>query len=356
MSTKIFSKRNIEDFLITTIASGEGISWNGSAFIPNSFVTVSGGHMTGILDMRDNAIININYIDFDLDNGIEQAEGRMVWNDDEGTINLGLKGGFVNLQLGFEQLIRGKNVTGTGTTDGRPARVSDVSGNRPEFSFSEADVPASAGSIGLFTEDIGNNANGYVTTFGLVRDLDTSGTPVSETWNDNDRLYVSNIEGQLTNVMPSGTERIIFIGKVINANPSEGIIFVSPINVSYLPELSGVTITSVVDNDVLTYESSTGLWVNKQSSIKNTTRVTTTYTILVTDEIIFANTDSAGYIISLPVGIDGQTFKIINSGTSGKTLTVSPNGAEKLLGANTNFNLSDQESLLLTFEPVEGWA
>lgn len=89
--------------------------------------------------------------------------------------------------------------------------------------------------------------------------------------------------------------------------------------------------------------------------IKNTTRITTTYTILITDQVVFANTDSAGYIITLPAGAEGRTFKIINSGSSGNTLTLAPSGSEHLIGANANFILADGETLIISFNGTDGW-
>ena len=62
--------------------------------------------------MQDNPITDIGYLDFNLTNGVAQAEGRAVWNPDEGTVNLGLAGGVVNLQIGQEMLFRAKNESG----------------------------------------------------------------------------------------------------------------------------------------------------------------------------------------------------------------------------------------------------
>lgn len=89
--------------------------------------------------------------------------------------------------------------------------------------------------------------------------------------------------------------------------------------------------------------------------IRNTTRVTGTYTILVTDDLIFANTDAAAYTATLPVGVEGQTFEIVNSGSSSKNLTIAPNGAEHLLGVNSSFLLTDAERLSLTYNATDGW-
>lgn len=89
--------------------------------------------------------------------------------------------------------------------------------------------------------------------------------------------------------------------------------------------------------------------------IKTVTRVTTTYTILVTDSVVFGNTDSAGFTATLPAGVSGQTLKVVNSGSSGNNLTVAPDGSDDLLGANSSFTLFDGESLDITFDSTDGW-
>ncbi len=89
--------------------------------------------------------------------------------------------------------------------------------------------------------------------------------------------------------------------------------------------------------------------------IKTVTRQTTTYTILVTDSVVFGNTDSAGFTVTLPAGVSGQTFKVINSGSSGNILTVTPDGSEDLLGVNSSFSLFDGEALDITFDSTDGW-
>ncbi len=89
--------------------------------------------------------------------------------------------------------------------------------------------------------------------------------------------------------------------------------------------------------------------------IKTVTRKTTTYVILVTDSVIFGNTDGGAWTATLPAGVSGQTYRIINSGSSGNILTVTPNGSEHLLGVNSSFNLFDAEALDLTYDATDGW-
>jgi len=89
--------------------------------------------------------------------------------------------------------------------------------------------------------------------------------------------------------------------------------------------------------------------------IVNTTRATTTDTIDTGDHVYFGNTDSAAFTVTLPAGAEGLTYKIINSGSSGNNLDIAPNGSDDLIGANSNFVLSDGESLVISFNATDGW-
>ena len=106
-------------------------------------------------------------------------------------------------------------------------------------------------------------------------------------------------------------------------------------------------------NQALMFTDDAG--VDWQLNSRGTTRATTTYTILVTDDVVFGNTDGAAWTATLPVGSEGQTFKIINAGSSGNTLTLAPNGAEHLIGVNSNFLLLDGETLEITYNATDGW-
>jgi len=88
--------------------------------------------------------------------------------------------------------------------------------------------------------------------------------------------------------------------------------------------------------------------------VRNTTRVITTYTVLATDETIYCNTDGGAFTVTLPAGILGTTYRIINVGSASNDVTLSPNGAEKVNGASSEL-IRDSESLELTFETTEGW-
>lgn len=95
---------------------------------------------------------------------------------------------------------------------------------------------------------------------------------------------------------------------------------------------------------------------SKSGRIKKTTRVTASpYTVLVSDHIIFVDTDGGNITVNLPAGVNGTNYRIIACGSSGNVLTLVPNGAELLFGANFNITLFDGQSYDLVYETTEGW-
>jgi len=91
--------------------------------------------------------------------------------------------------------------------------------------------------------------------------------------------------------------------------------------------------------------------------VNRTTRVTTTATLDVNDEIVYANTDGGAYTITLPVGVEGTHYKIINTGISGYDLAIAPDGMEQIWknGAGISVVLSDGDILNLHYNAMEGW-
>lgn len=90
----------------------------------------------------------------------------------------------------------------------------------------------------------------------------------------------------------------------------------------------------------------------------NTTRLTSgdsPYDVLYTDHEIFCDTDGGAITVNLPAGIDGTNLRIINCGSSGNDVTVTPDGSELLKGANSSQTISDGNTLIITYETTEGW-
>ncbi len=70
---------------------------------------------------------------------------------------------------------------------------------------------------------------------------------------------------------------------------------------------------------------------------------------------VFVDTDSANVTITLPAGVAGTEYRIVNVGTSTNNVAITPDGSENLIGANSNFTLSDAESLIIVWDDTKGW-
>ena len=194
----------------------------------------------------------------------------MRWNDQDGTADLGLKGGNVTLQVGQEQVTRVVNKTGVNLLEAnyQAVRVDGAQGNRLKVALAQANNDAnSADTLGLVTETINDNQEGFVTVSGLVRNINTTGSIQTETWLDGDVLYLSGtVAGQITNVKPTAPIHTVIMGYVVRAHATQGQIYVKVDNGYELDELHNVAIVTPLNDQVLQYETATSLWKNKTIS------------------------------------------------------------------------------------------
>jgi hypothetical protein len=206
---------------------------------------------------------------------IPTTPGTLSWNDSDGTADLILKGGNVTLQLGQEELVRVVNKTGAtlNEADFRAVRIRSVAeggaqGQRLAVMLAQANNDAnSATTIGLVTETILNNQEGFINTSGNVNKINTTGAKSfggTETWVDGDVLYLSPIHaGYLTNVKPQAPDHTIIVGWVVYAHAVNGKIFVKVDNGYELDELHNVKITNPLLDDFLMYDTTLNVWKNK---------------------------------------------------------------------------------------------
>jgi hypothetical protein len=117
----------------------------------------------------------------------------------------------------------------------------------------------SSKTLGLLMQSLSNNGFGQVITEGLLGGLNTSsatqGDPVWLGTNGNLIYGLAN--------KPEAPNHLVFIGIVTRVNGSNGEIFVKVQNGFELEELHNVKIANKLNNEILTYEQSTGLWKNK---------------------------------------------------------------------------------------------
>lgn len=167
---------------------------------------------------------------FNDQNDIDPAKGVMRWNASDATIDIGMEYGVIQ-QVGEEIYARVGNQTGStipnGTVVGFAGAISDALLVAPYLADGSSPTLY---ILGVMTHDLPDSGEkGYCTTWGFVRDLDTTGTPVSETWAAGDILYASPTNvGKFTKVKPTAPDNVIPIAAVITVNATTGVIFVRP--------------------------------------------------------------------------------------------------------------------------------
>lgn len=166
-------------------------------------------------------------IQFTPQTSVEYSEGLIYYDADDNTLVVYNDEADVSLNVGEEMYKRVRNNSGSLITDGTPAYISGAVGQLSTIAETDADASATSLFVGLATHDIENNSNGYITTYGIVRGLDTDGSPYSESWSDGDQIYISTTAGELTNVRPSSAF-VVCIGHVDYAHTSSGRLQVHP--------------------------------------------------------------------------------------------------------------------------------
>lgn len=211
------------------------------------------------MDMLTADTMFVGHIDFDTTHVPEgPTEGRLEWNDDDGTLNLGMPGGDVTLQLGQELIVRVRNSSGVDILNGQVVKNVGSSGNRPTIELASANSAETPTQYGMATENILDGNNGYVCLLGSVRGIDTSA------WAEGTSLYLSDdplSAGTLVSGTPSAPNHRAWIGVVTNSHASEGSVYIKPevpMNIHNLSDVNGTTPDST--NKYLVWQDGSGYW------------------------------------------------------------------------------------------------
>jgi hypothetical protein len=152
-----------------------------------------------------------------------------------------------------------RNTSGATLTKGTVVYINGANGNKPTVAKALATGDStSAQTFGIIQSDLANNSNGYVVCVGDIVGIDTSGIT------EGTQLYLSSTTaGAYTTTKQLAPAHLVYIGVVTRSHPTQGQIEVKIQNGYELDEIHDVAISSVANNQVLVYESSTSLWKNK---------------------------------------------------------------------------------------------
>lgn len=255
----------IDDTVADLIQDGTGITWAYNDTLRTLTPTITIATADGGAQA--------DYFQFNVNAAEASAVGKLKWNTTDGTMDIGLMGGQVVLQVGQEQVARVLNNSGSILTEAgyQAVKISSAQGQRLAVTLAQANNEAnSTDTLGLVTENIANNQEGFVTTSGLIRQIDTTGDLQSEVWVDGDTLYLSpTVPGGVTKVKPTAPQQTVIVGFVVYAHKTQGKIFVKVDNGYELDELHNVKITSVANDNILQYNSSLGVWENVAGTTTN---------------------------------------------------------------------------------------
>lgn len=206
---------------------------------------------------------DFDYIDFNTLYTPTQQEGRVHWDADYGTLDVDLEGNNINLKVGLDNLYYIKNQSGSTINKGTVVRASGTLGSSSrilgDLMIADNTIPHYF-TLGIAGENILNGDDGYVYEFGLVRQIDTTGTPYGETWADGDILYVSpTTAGGLTKVKPTEPNLKIQVAIVIDAD-ANGSIFVRPSLGAKFEDLHNVETSGATNGDLIAYNTTGGYW------------------------------------------------------------------------------------------------
>ena len=221
-----------------------------------------------------------------------------------------------------------------GLTKGTVVYIGGATGNRPYVLKADADLEStSSKTFGILAENIAANGDGLCAVEGVLTGLDLR---TSNGWADGDQLWLSQTAGEFTKTVPAEPAHAVFIGTITRAHPELGTIVVQIQNGYELNEIHGVLLDNPpADGDVLTYETSSGLWKNKPASGGGGIEV---LSISTTDTAVTnATTDTHSYTIGAgKLDTNGDTIRATWAGqttfSGADTLTIGLRFADTALG------------------------
>jgi len=238
------------------------------------------------------------------------AVGKLFWDDGDGVLSNGLKGGNVTLQIGTQEFARVYNDSGTTLTKGQVVYISGSQGNRVAVKLARADVEATSfGTIGLVAETMTSGAEGFIIVSGALYKLNTTGLVAGST------VYLSpTTAGAVTTTKPQAPDQLVVVGWVERVDNTVGSIYVKVDNGYELEELHDVQITSPQSGNVLIYDATTtptGVW--KNANLTDGTGITITEGA---GSVTIANAGVTALSAGTGISVSGSTGSVTVTNTA----------------------------------------
>lgn len=215
-------------------------------------------------DTGDLAAVNSIALDT-TPSGSLSAQGQMMWNSDEETIDVLLNS--FTMHTGEHVLYHVKNSTGSTISKGVPVMFSGTDGASGKLLIQPWNGSGpSTYFLGLTAEQLLDTEEGFVVAFGKLRGIQTNGANYGETWVNGQIIYASTTTGYLTKTQPAAPNPHIQVCAVVNAHANNGTLFIRPTLGSNIKDDEGVTITTLSSGQILVANNAGTVFENKSVS------------------------------------------------------------------------------------------
>jgi hypothetical protein len=264
------------------------------------------------------------------------ANGTVYWDDADAikTLNIVMEdSGEVIQHIGEETYYRVKATANI--TKGQVVMFTGTVGASGGLTGAPATGLGTTGSeriMGIAAQNILLNEWGYVTWFGEVKRINTTGG--AESWVNGDILYYNPaVTGGLTKIVPIAPNAKVIVAAVVYVSAASGILFVRPTFGSALGQTdSNVEITGLTGGDLLQYNSVQTRWENiPASSVIASTggapvTKTANFTVAAAETWLINNKSGSSCTVTLPAP----------STSVGRVLHLQNYQAQTLVSASSN--------------------
>jgi hypothetical protein len=290
----------INGYVLTCDSNGNA-NWGPVSGASGNFLSLSGGTVFGNTTFTSG--LSVNYIDFDTTPTVPSPTGGTLYYDsNENALSYKpiTPSNDVTVNLGQESLVRIYNNLGVQINNGQALHITGAISGTPTVSLA---IGTGGDAVqfqisGIATHDIPNGSFGFMTVFGVVRDINLTGFSIGE------QVYLSqHVAGGFASYSDLFyTGRTCEVGHVLD-NSSNG-----KLQVTILNEIEGTIITTQENNILAANNSSTGVFQFGGLSIDNPSGTT------------FSVGEVEGWIIDNVTAPANPTIQlIIYSGSTGNT-------------------------------------
>ena len=360
-----------------SLTAGTGISTSGT--YPNFTITNTapslGGNVVGPASATDNAIArydtttgkliqnstvtitdngdiaNANSVDFDITPAtLPTAQGTLYWDNADSiqTLSLVMEGGNAVQQIGEETYFRIK--CSAAITKGQVVMFTGTVGSSGGLTGAPATgltVATASYVMGVANESGALNDWIYVTAFGLVRGINTTGG--AEAWVDGQILYYDpTVTGGLTKTLPAAPNAKVQVCAVVNAD-NNGSLFIRPAFGGALGQYEGdVQVTTPSNGQLLIRDQTSGKWVNAALTAGTAISVTNT-----AGAVSIANTGVTSAVAGTGISVSGATGAVTVTNTApDKVVSITGAGTTSVTGTYPNFTVTSNDQYVGTVTSV----